>query len=71
MEDIAQKLRDKANDLYSVNGETMKKWDDIRKLVETRKGSDMPRMMFEDIIEELADLLVEAAEAIDPSHVRT
>jgi hypothetical protein len=65
MSDIAQRLRDKANDLYSATGETMKKWDEIRHQVETLKGSDIPRMNFESLIEELADLMIEAAEAID------
>lgn len=64
-DNLSQKLRNKANDLYRVDGETMKKWDEIRKMVETMKGSDMPRMMFEDIIEELADLMIDAANAIE------
>lgn len=65
MSDLAQRLRDKANDIYSSSGETMKRWDAIRHQVETSKGSDLPRMNFEGLIEELADLLVEAAEAME------
>lgn len=65
MSDIAQRLRDKANDLYSTTGETMKRWDLIRHQVETLSGSDLPRMNFEGLIEDLADLMVEAAEALD------
>ena len=64
MSDLAQRLRDKANDLYSSKGETMKRWDEIRHQVESLKGSDLPRLNFESLIEELADLLVEAAEVI-------
>ena len=67
--DLPQRLRDKANDLYSAEGETMKRWGEIRHQVETRRGSDLPRMNFESLIEELADLLVEAAEALDPSQL--
>lgn len=65
MADLAQRLRDKANDLYSTEGETMKRWDLIREQVETLKGSDLPRLNFEGLIEEFADLFVEAAEALD------
>lgn len=64
MSDLEQRLRAKANDLYSNDGETMKQWDKIRHAVETCKGSDMPRVMFEQIIEELADLLIEAADTL-------
>jgi hypothetical protein len=63
--DIAQKLRNKANDLYSNEGEAIKYWDQIRGKVETLKGSDLPRLMFESFIEDIADLLVEGAEALD------
>jgi hypothetical protein len=65
MSDLEQRLRSKANDLYSTTGETMKLWDDIRHKVETLPGSDLPRLMFESIIEDLADLLVEAADVLD------
>lgn len=67
MTDLAQRLRTKANDLYSWDGETMKRWDQIRHQVETLKGSDLPRLNFEGMIEELAELLMEAAEALDPT----
>lgn len=65
MSDIAQRLRAKANDLYSQDGDALKHWDRIRHQVETLKGSDLPRLNFESLIEELADLMVEAAETID------
>lgn len=65
--DLAQRLRDKANDLRDWNGDTMKRWDQIRRQVETLKGSDLPRVNFEGLIEELAELLIEAAEALDPT----
>lgn len=64
MSDLEQRLRDKANDLYHWEGKAMKRWDEIRHEVETKRGSDLPRMMFEDFIEEIADLLVEAADAL-------
>ena len=65
MTDLAQRLRDQANDLYSTDGETMKRWDQIRHQVETLHGSDLPRMNFEGLIENFADLFMEAAEALD------
>jgi len=67
MSDLAQRLRDKAADLYSADGETMKRWDEIRHQVESLKGSDLPRLNFESLIEEFADLFIEAAEAIEPT----
>lgn len=65
MTDLAQRLRDKANDLYNWDGEAMKTWDKIRGVVETSKGSDMPRLMFEGFIEDIAELLQEAADTMD------
>lgn len=65
MDDIAQKLRDKANDLYNTDGEAMRLWDRMRRAVETQKGSDMPRMMFEGFLEDIAELLQAGAEALD------
>jgi hypothetical protein len=65
MGDLEQRLRAKANDFYKRDGDTMKQWDQIRHAVETQKGSELPRMMFEQIIEEAADLLNEAAEALN------
>lgn len=65
MTDIAQELRAKANDLYNWDGEAMKLWDKIRREVETSRGSDLPRLMFEDFLEELAELLQRGADALD------
>lgn len=62
---IAQRMRDRANDLYKTNGQAMKLWDEIRHNVETRKGSDLPRLMFEGFIEDIAELLQAGAEALD------
>jgi hypothetical protein len=65
MTDTAQRLREKANDLCKTDGEAMQLWDKIRHTVETRKGSDLPRLMFEGFLEDIADLLQEGAEALD------
>lgn len=43
----------------------MKRWDDIRHKCETLRGSDLPRLMFESLIENLAELMVEGASEID------
>ncbi len=65
MTDLAQRMRLKAADLYSTDGETMKLWDRIRREVETKKGSDLPRLMFEQLMEDLAELLQAGADALD------
>ena len=65
MSDLAQRLLDKANDLYHWDGEAMKLWDKIRHEVETAKGSDLPRLMFEGFLEDIAGLLQEAAETLN------
>lgn len=64
MSDLQQRLLDKANDLYNTDGEAMKLWDRIRHEVETKKGSDLPRLMFEGFLEDIAELLQAAAEAL-------
>jgi hypothetical protein len=63
--DLAQRLRDKANDLLDPKGETMKRWDEIRGQVQTYKGSDLPRMNFESLMEDHAELMILAAEALE------
>lgn len=67
MSDLAQRLRDTANDLLNPRGKTMDRWDEIRYQVETHKGSDLPRMNFEGMLEDFAGLMMEAAEAIEPT----
>lgn len=64
MSDLEQRLRAMASDFYDVNGPTMKKWDEIRAICAKRDGGDLPRLMFEQIIEDAADLLIEASEAL-------
>lgn len=64
-DDLAQRMRLKAADLYDWHGETMKLWDQIRHAVETQKGSDLPRLMFEQLMEDLAELLQAGADALD------
>ena len=64
MSDLAARLSKKASDLYDTNGDAMKLWDKIRHEVETKKGSDLPRLMFESFLEDIAELLQEASEAV-------
>lgn len=64
MTDLAQRLRCKADDLYRTNGEAMKMWDQIRAGIEANRG-DEPRRTFEFFLEELADLLLAGADALD------
>lgn len=54
-----------ATEATAWNGKCMCAWDMIRRQVETRKGSDLPRMNFESIMEDFADMLIEAADALD------
>jgi len=63
--DIVERLRATAFDAVDWNGTTMKQWDTIRHKCETLKGSDLPRLMFESLIEGLVELMVEAADEID------
>jgi hypothetical protein len=65
--DLVQRLRSTANDLLDPKGKTMDHWDEIRHQVETHKGSDLPRLNFESLLEDFAALMVEAAETLDPS----
>lgn len=65
MSDVARRLRHTAADLYDSKGETMKRWDEIRDQVERLRGSDLPRRIFESMIETWADLMIEAADALD------
>jgi hypothetical protein len=61
MTDIVERLRAEAFDAVNWDGETMKQWDKIRKQAETLPGSDLPRLMFQGLIESLAELMVESA----------
>jgi hypothetical protein len=62
---IADRLRKEAAEATDWHGETMKQWDKIRSLCAERDGSDLPRLMFEGLIESLADAMLGAASEID------
>jgi hypothetical protein len=63
--DILERLRKQAADIIDWHGQTMKEWDKIRGVVETHKGSDLPRLMFEGLVESLAELMTEGADEIE------
>lgn len=65
MTDIVERLRSEAADVTNFHGATMRRWDEIRATVEKHKGSDLPRLMFESLVESLAELMVEGADEID------
>lgn len=65
MSDILERLRAEAADVIDWDGRTMKRWDEIRGKCETHKGSDLPRLMFEGLVESLAELMTEAADEIE------
>lgn len=62
--DIVERMTIQAADGVDFHGETMKQWDNIRELCAKRDGSDLPRLMFEGLIESFADLLTEGAAEI-------
>ncbi len=68
--DISERLRSEAFAAVDWDGETMKQWDKIRALCAERDGSDLPRLMFECLIETLAELMVEGADEIDALRLR-
>lgn len=61
---IAERLRSTAAEMIDFHGETMKEWDKIRALCAKRDGSDLPRLMFEGLLESFSELMVEAADEI-------
>lgn len=65
MSELSDRMRREAFDAVDFNGETMKQWDKIRKAAEDLPGSDLPRLMFESLIENLAELLKDGADQID------
>ena len=69
MSDIVKRLREQAFDATNWHGETMKQWDKIRALCAERDGSDLPRLMFEGLVESLAALMIEGADEIDKFRV--
>lgn len=54
-----------AADAIDFNGDTMREWDKIRALCAKRDGSDLPRLMFEGLIDGFADLLNEQSAEIE------
>lgn len=65
MTDIVKRLRSEAADVIDWHGQTMKRWDEIRAACLKYRGSDLPRLMFESLVESLAELMVEGADEID------
>jgi hypothetical protein len=63
--DTIGRLRKQAADVIDWHGQTMKEWDKIRATVEAHKGSDLPRLMFEGLVESLAELMSEGADEIE------
>jgi hypothetical protein len=64
-DDLKERLRIEAAAAIDWNGETMKQCDKIRQLCAKRDGSDLPRLMFEQLIEGLAECMTEAAARIE------
>ena len=65
MSELVDRLRKQVSDAVDWDGETLKRWDEIRGMTETRKGSDPPQQMFEDLIENLAEHMEEAVARIE------
>lgn len=64
MNSVSEELRAMAADLVNQHGRAMEAWDRIRRQVETIKGSDLPRMSFESLLESFADLMNSGADEI-------
>jgi hypothetical protein len=62
---IEVKLRTTAADINDWNGRTMKTWDEIRNQCLKYKGSDLPRLNFESLVEGFAELMTAAADEIE------
>ena len=65
MSDIVERLRATVKDADDWNGSVMQRWDQIRGQVTSLPGSDLPRMNFEDLIENFTEILTEAANEIE------
>jgi hypothetical protein len=64
MTDLVERLRVVASDIRDINGVVMKQWDLLRGQIEVMKGSDIPRVNFEAMMEDFAGLFVESADEI-------
>ena len=62
--ELISRLRSTAADMDDFDGKTMKVWDEIRAKCLTHRGSDLPRLMFEALLEGFSELMVEAADAL-------
>jgi hypothetical protein len=60
-------LRILAEDMQAWHGHALTEWDKIRHLVETHKGSDLPRLAFESLMETYAEAIIAVADAIAAS----
>ena len=61
---LVKELQALADDMVDPKGKTMDQWDNIRNLVETHEGSDLPRLVFEDLMESISEKIREAAEML-------
>lgn len=55
-----ERLRRLAADMVDWNGETMKRWDEIRGQVISHPGSDLPRLNFESLMEDFSETILES-----------
>jgi len=69
MAELETELRLLAADLVNPKGKAMDRWDQIRHQVETHEGSDLPRMNFEGLMDDLADKFIEAANALRQARI--
>lgn len=64
-EDIVERLRKTAADAIAWEGETMKRWDNIRAMLMDGNTGDLPRLIFESIMDGHAEEMQEAATTIE------
>lgn len=65
MTTIIDQLRAYVADLVDAKGKTMERWDEIRRQVERHKGSDLPRLNFESLMEDVAEKFELAIDEIE------
>lgn len=62
---VSENLHALAADLVNPRGRAMDRWDEIRRQVETHKGSDLPRLNYEGVLEDFSEQFTQAADEIE------
>jgi len=63
--DIVEELKETIADIRDWNGDAMKAWDQIQKLIKDGNKTDFPRMIYENQISGYMETLIKAADEIE------